>query len=299
MLSTILSVTLSVPELAPVVDAYERHLGYRVVARGAVGGETAAGWGAPRVEGRRHALLQPASGATTWLRLVEGPATPGYAAMKTHGWNANEILVQDVDAVARQLEGSPFRMIGAPRPLSTSSKVRAMQVIGPAGELNYLTRIPPEGGSIYVRTPAQSFIDRTFIVVLGGPSMAAMRQFYADVLKSPVTQASPARINVLQDAYGLPETHEFALALVNFSDGFLIELDEYPSAAVPRPVRDGELPPGISLVSFTVKDRLEDGLPWRVPPRVRAEAPYDGRRAGVLVGAAGEWIELVEASAPR
>jgi hypothetical protein len=49
------------------------------------------------------------------------------------------------------------------------------------------------------------------------------------------------------------------------------------------------------MVSFVVDDLDSRALPWAVPPTVRPEAPYSGRRAGVLVGPAGEWIELVAA----
>jgi len=295
MLTAIIAVTLTAPDLPSVEDAYGRWFGYRVVDRGLVSKELAAGWGAPLVEGRRYVLMQPASGAPTYLRIVQSPATPGYEVMKTHGWNSNEILVEDPDALAEQLKGSPFRIVGPPRPLSTNGRVRAMQVIGPAGELNYLTRIPADGGSVFIKTPAQSFVDRTFIVVLGGASMAAMQAFYRDQLGIPVTDPMPARINVLQDAYRLPREFETPLAIVRFSTGFVIELDEYPAQATPRPRRDGDLPPGMAMVSFTVRSLEERKLVWKVQPSVRPEAPYAGRRAGVIEGAAGEWIELVEA----
>ena len=231
MLSAIIAVTLTVPDLPTAEEAYSRWLGYRVVDRGLVSHALAAGWGAPRAEGRRYALLQPSSGEPVYLRIVQSPPTPGFEVMKTHGWNANEILVEDPDELARQLAGSPFRIVGAPRPLSTSPAVRAMQVIGPAGELNYLTRIPADGSSVFIKTPAKSFVDRTFIVVLGGPSMAALQAFYRDTLGLKVTEAVAASINVLQDAYGMPATAQFPLAIVAISDGFLVELDEYPVTA--------------------------------------------------------------------
>jgi hypothetical protein len=47
-------------------------------------------------------------------------------------------------------------------------------------------------------------------------------------------------------------------------------------------------------VSFTVST-WPTGLEWIAPPRALPQAPYYGRRAGVCVGAAGEWIELIEA----
>lgn len=295
MLTAILAVTLSVPDLDAAQRAYLQVLGYRVIESGLVSPALAAGWNAPQAAGRRQVLLQPESGEHTYLRLVESPPVAGFAAMKTHGWNSNEILVQDPDALAAKLAGTPFRMIGAPRPLSTNPKVRAMQALGPAGELNYFTRIPNDGSGVYIKSSAQSFVDRTFIVVLGGPSMAAMQAFYRDTLGAPVTAAMPAKINVLQDAWGLPADTDTPLALVNFSTRFAIELDEYPAAATPRPRRDGDLPPGMAMVSFVVDSFEGRKLPWVVPPAARSEAPYGGRRAGVLVGAAGEWLELVEA----
>jgi hypothetical protein len=74
---------------------------------------------------------------------------------------------------------------------------------------------------------------------------------------------------------------------------FLIELDEYPRVTQPRPQRAGDLPPGMAIVSFSVESLGDRKLPWVVAPKARREAPYDGKRAGLLRGAAGELIEIV------
>jgi hypothetical protein len=50
------------------------------------------------------------------------------------------------------------------------------------------------------------------------------------------------------------------------------------------------------MVTFVVKT-LPEGLTWLAPPRALPQAPYHGRRAAVCVGAAGEWIELIEGAA--
>jgi catechol 2,3-dioxygenase-like lactoylglutathione lyase family enzyme len=295
MLSAILMVTLIVPDLAAAEDAYARWLGYTVTDRGEISARLAASWGAPAAAGSRYLLLQSASGADVYLRVIERPPTPGFAAMRTHGWNSNEILVEDPQALELRFAAvdSPFRVIGPTAPLGSNPLVLAMQALGPAGELNYFTRIPPQGGT-FIKTPARAFVDRTFIVVLGGPSMDALRGFYRDQLGLPVTEPYTSAIKVLQQALDLPPSAQTRIALAPISPGFLVELDEYPPVTVPRPRRAGDLPPGMAMVSFAVADLGSRQLPWIVAPEVRNESPYNGRRAGLLVGPAGEWVELIE-----
>jgi|Laugresu1bdmlbdd_1035124.scaffolds.fasta_scaffold00150_14 catechol 2,3-dioxygenase-like lactoylglutathione lyase family enzyme len=296
MLSAILAITLVVSDLAAVERAYVEWLGYRVVERSVLSADLAALWDAPAAAGSRVTILQPASGANTYLRLIERPSTAGFRAMATHGWNSNEILVEDPAALERRFKSadSPFRVVGSTAPLGSNSSVIAMQAIGPGGELNYFTRIPPTGGT-FIKTPAQSSIDRTFIVVLGGPSMETLRRFYAEVLGMQPTEPYSSTVGVLQDALKLPKDAQTRIALVPISPGFLIELDEYPPVTVPRPLRTGDLPPGMAIVSFASSAFDARALPWVRPPSAGPQdALYSGRRVGVVRGAAGEWIELVE-----
>ena len=292
MLTAILAVTLSAPDLDAAQAAYVEHLHYHVVDQGMVTAEFAAAWDAPRTLGRRYVLLQSASGAQTYLRIVQSPAYAGFAAMKTLGWNSNEILVQDVDALALKLRHSPFRILGEPHALSVSSNVRAMQVIGPAGELNYLTSIPPGGGT-FIKTSAQSFVDRTFIVVLGGSAVQPLREFYHEQLGLDVTPAYASSVSVLGAAWNMPPDWQAQMALAQISPAYLVELDQYPAAATARPQRPGDLPAGMAMVSFATTDLHGIKAPWVVRPARRAGAPYYGREAGVIRGPAGELIELV------
>jgi catechol 2,3-dioxygenase-like lactoylglutathione lyase family enzyme len=297
MLTAIIAVTMTVPDLAAVERAYGDYLGYRVVDRGQLAADLAEAWGAPALAGREFLLMQPESGAPVYLRVIRQEAVEGFAAMRTHGWNSNEILVEDTYAVHERLKDSPFRIIGEPKGLSMNPEIIAMQALGPAEELVYLTRIPP-GKSLFNLGSAQSFVDRTFIVVLGGPDMEAMRRFYSERLGMPVTAAMDSKITVLAKAWDLPVEQDFKLAIVQFPASFLIELDEYPPAATPRPQRPGELPPGMSMVSFSVESLDGLDLEFLAPPRPIAVAPYNGRRTAVMRGAAGEYIELVEGAVP-
>ena len=59
----------------------------------------------------------------------------------TYGWSASELIVQDVDQLADDLADSPFEIIGPPKNLSFTDDIRAMQVLGPANEILYLTQV--------------------------------------------------------------------------------------------------------------------------------------------------------------
>jgi hypothetical protein len=296
MLRAIRIVTLTVSNLTEAECAYVDWLGYQRVERGRIDSELANCWGTPLIEDSPYAILRSPAGPEVMLRLIERPITLGFAPLQTYGWNANEMLVLDPVALEQRLRkpDSPFEVIGASAPLDSNPSIIAMQAIGPNRELNYFTKIPPEGGT-FIKHSARAFVDRSFIMVVGGPSMRALRDFYGQRLGMTVTEPFASRVSVLNDALSLPTDHRIALALVPLSSSFVLELDEYPSSTTPRPCRDGDLPPGIAMVSF-LAETLEAPLPWRHSPRELGGTPYSGRRAGVITGAAGEWIELIEDS---
>lgn len=288
------AVTLVVPDVDAMAAAYTRWLDHRVVARGTVDAAAARSWDAPAMAGRRELLLAPASGERVYLRCIESAPVAGTAPLRTLGWNATEILVQDPDALAARLADSPFRVIGPPADLAYNEHIRALQALGPAGELLYLTRITP-GKSLFDLGSAATFVDRVFIVVAAGHDVAAMLAFHRDVLGMPVTAARPTTVGILNEAWDLPPDHQTLLGIARLPRGFLVEVDEYPPAAAPRPQRMGELPPGMAMVTFVARD-LEGVSDRALAPAVALQgAPYDGRRALTLRGAAGELIELVAA----
>jgi catechol 2,3-dioxygenase-like lactoylglutathione lyase family enzyme len=289
MLKSIVIVTIAVTRLSGIEAAYENYLGYDTVERGAVSADLAELWGAPASAGKPYLLLQPESGQNVYLRFVEGPPVDGYAPMTTHGWNATEILVKDPDAIAARLEDSPFEIIGPPKDLwDAPDAPRATQAIGPGNELLYLTR----NNDFEILTD----VDRVFIMVLAGPSMPAMQNFYGGVFGLEVGDATPFQIGVVSRAQGLPADTDYPLAVARLASRFLIELDEYTPASKARPVDQGSIPPGISMVSFAVDELDEFNVKWRGEPRAIALIPYDGHEAAVLSGPAGEWIELIEMS---
>jgi len=237
--------------------------------------------------GREYLVMQPSSHECVYLRFIENPTTKGHVAMTTQGWNATELLVRDPDTLAGQLAGSPFTIIGPPKDLwAAPNAPRAMQVRGPANEVLYLTRNPDFSFS--------AFVDRVFIVVLGGTSMARLENFYSNRAGLAVGAATPFRIGAISRAQHRPPDTTYPLAIAAVSKRFLIELDEYPAGTEPRPVTDGYLPPGTSMVTFEVETLDSFDVDWRATPGALDGLPYDGHRTAVTVGPAGEWIELIE-----
>jgi len=291
-------VTYCVDRIRPSRDAWVRYLGYRVADEGRIDATLADSWQAPATADLPCCLLQPASGEQFWIRYIETGERRGYESAATRGWTATELLVTDVDRLAGQLIDSPFTRLAGPGDLFPGPKAaRAMQAVGPAGELLYFTRLLP-GGSRYGLKQAQCPVDRAFIVTLAGESTPDMRRFYADTLGMRVMDPMPFINGILAHSCGAPPDTVFPTSVIPLPGRrYLVELDEFPRGLPSRPQRPGLLPPGMAMVSFVVDDleRVEDS-------HLAGEAncgalPYHGRRSAVIRGAAGELLELIERSA--
>ena len=285
-LGPIRCVTFTAPDLAEVEAAYTGFLGYRVVHRGPLHSGLAEAWSAPAEAGSATLLLAPAAGPDCLIRVVESPAVEDYVPFGSFGWNAAELMVQDVDALAEQLEDSPFRIVGQPQDLSFSDAIRAMQIVGPGQELLYLTQFKRPVPGLDV-PPARCPVDRTFIVILGGPSMDALQEFFAGEFAVPRAAAVESRVKGMSAAFGLDPEHRYPIAALPLAGQCLIEVDEMPREARVRSRHPDRLPPGISVVSFAGRATL--GQP------AQGEGPLyaGGGTAMSLVGAAGEIIEIL------
>ncbi len=284
MIGPITCVTIAAPDLGAMEEAY-KHLGYRATAGGRIPGERAAFWGAEAAEGAQFLLMAPETSEGFHFRFVEQPAAPGYEAYLCWGWNAAELIVQDTDALEKQLMGTPFHILGPPADLSISDAIRAMQVQGPAKEFLYLTMFKRKTG--FDVPEAVDFVDRTFIMILGGPSVEMLAEGWGKRFGIPASEPRPVKITVMAQAYGLPTSHRFMLSTMPLEGSNLIELDSMPETATPRPQLEGWLPPSISMVSFACDDLGAQTLTGQ------AGAPYHGRAASMWRGPVGEWVELI------
>lgn len=297
MLRQIKMVTYSVANLRSNVEAWQEYLEYKLIHEGAVGTKLATVWNTPAAAGKPMAILQPASEETVWLRFIETGHNLPFQYPLYQGWNATEILVQDPDELATRFRNSPFQLIGGPHDLYPRKKSpRAIQVIGPSGELIYFSRLLP-GGSKYGLKGAKSFVDRTFNVISGGTDLAAMSTFYQERLGLRTYDPITFSIPMLADVCGVAPSTPFNLQIAKIAGRrFIIELDEYPQSVSQRPIEPGMLPPGMSMVSFAVESLEAFQLPWNSPPEAINCFGYAQQRTAVTQGAAGEWVELIESA---
>ena len=279
MIGPILAVTITVANLAPVENAYNKYLGYHVVERGKIDKATADLWNAPKVAGHDYIVMQPESNAPHYIRFVVTADYPDYKPFTTHGWNATEILVQDVDAVATKLKDSPFQIVGAPGNIAMTVEVKAMQAIGPAKEVLYFTKSKTLGN-------AESPVDRFFIVIDGGKDMNALLDFYSG-LGGKTSPVMPTRMTVLNQAIGLDSETKHPLAIARVEGPFMVELDQYPDAVKARHVRAGDLPPGMAMVTIQTDSIASGGMPLK-------GVISHGDKTTVIRSPSGALIELVE-----
>lgn len=287
--------TNCIPDLNVCVPAYRDLLDYEVVDEGKLPASLTGVWNTPNMTGMPYALLQPASGADVYLRFIGTGNTGGYWPPVTQGWIATEILATDPDALLDKLLGQGFTHIGGPADLYPSPKsARALQMAGPAGELMYFTRILP-GGSRFGLHGAKTFVDRPFIMVVGGLSMAEIHEFYGGVLGLWVSGVDPFRIGQMSRVLGLPPLTAYPVSLARIPGrSFLIELEELPPYIEHRTVPVGQMPEGLGLVSFTSAPLDELNLDYRAEPYRIDLPPYNGRKVAVIEGPAGEWLELID-----
>lgn len=286
--------TVCVADLARSRAAYEDTIAYRTVETGTVSGTLAESWGARAVAGAAYALLQPPSGAETWVRLVETPPVEGFEPVVSHGWTALEFCVRDVAAVAGRLAGSPFEMVGPPRRLDGMDSLCAMQVRGMDGEILYFTQIDgdPPGFSL---PRARCFVDRLFMHVLGASDLAATQQWIVQHLGCEVgVERMEMVYTLLARAFGAPRDTRFTISTAVRGSEVFLQVDQMPPQARRRPVRRDMLPPGIAMTTLSVADLDTVARGCARPPTVHDGAVYGGRRSVTLAGPDGTLFELVE-----
>ncbi len=286
-LGRIASATVLAPDLDAAIASYANAFGASVVAREVLDEALARHLELPALAGRRVAWL--GTEGSPWLRLIEAPGARRATPMHRHGWLSLEVLVGDVDALAAALPAD-WQVLGAPADLDVSPDIRACQVLGPCGELYYLTevkaQVPP-----FELPQTDRRVDRPFIVVLSTPDRARTQAAW-EALCGRTAWAFDTKITVLNRALGRALEARYPVAVLQFRERCLIEIDQVELA--PDAARDDATPlAGTWLVSLE-RDGL-DGVDGIDPIPAPGATGYDGRRAALWRGPCGERVELIDA----
>jgi catechol 2,3-dioxygenase-like lactoylglutathione lyase family enzyme len=290
----ILCGTATVPDLDAALSDYRDTLGLAVVERGELAAELAASWGTPASAGASYAVLQPTSDATSFVRLVEQPVPVDFVPVRTYGWAAFEITVQDVFGWPAKLAGSGFDIVGPPREIPGLPYFVAMQMLGRGKEMIYLNEVRSNTPTSDL-PPANSPVDHIFIVILACADRPAVLDWYRDRVKLDIGADYTIPYTMISKAFGLPDDHLSTITMAQKGRMPIVEIDGYPQAAKARPGAPGHLPAGNAMVTLEVDDLDALDLDWHVAPVAYPGAIYAGRRVASVLGLAGELLELVEA----
>jgi len=286
----VLAGTVVVENLDNAIEIYTRCLMMKVAMRGAFPEQIALAWDKPNLAGKRYCVLESQSGSK-WLRFIELAESRPAKPISDLGWMALEVLVENVYELASTLKkGTDFRFIGEAAPLDVSPAISACQVVGPSGEVLYLTSIsepvPP-----FELPIASASVDTLFIPVLAVPNRTEAMCFYEGLAQSKPL-AFDTKVTVVNRALERDIQQKLPVCTVQLDGNSLIEIDEVSELPQRQPLDQG-LVNGVALVSFEVQSfevakSSAIGEPYSV-----SDAFYLEREAQLFRGPSGELIELV------
>ncbi len=292
----ILHATLIASDLQAACSVYLAQLGLDVCKRGELDAETAQLLGLDDLHGHAVAWLANEAGEPI-LRLIEDVNAVPREPMFHHGWLALEVLVGDVDKLAAGLH-APFRVLGPPADLELSPAIRATQVLGPCGELLYLTEIKAAVTQIKAAVPpfdlpmSDARVAHPFIGVMSSPDRSVSQAAWT-ALAGHAGWAFDTKITVLNRALGKPLEGQYPVAVVPLAGQCMVEIDQVDLSTHISPGRRAGL----------------HSLAWRLPAATGASREHwklvgafddlaTGEHRVGLRGPAGEHVELLNTIDP-
>jgi hypothetical protein len=283
--------TLVAPDLDRTVEAYCDFLHMSVLECTEVSEDQAMLWGKPRLASCPLVTLE-SPGRYPWLRVIGCPGLLPARPFMELGWLALEILTQDLEGLAQGLTDSPFEIVRRPSDQPGSAGFRAMQVVGPAGEVLYLTELTETVAPFNIE-PASCPVERLF-----NPVSACLRRDEAlrvfSKLGARRNWRFESRLPSVNRAHGLDPSVRHPVATVQLAGRCTVEINQLGVAISRRP-SEGLLPAGIAMVSFALDNLDNLGLKPVSPARSLPGPLYRGQRVAACRGAAGELMELIEA----
>ena len=250
-------VTILSPNLDLSAGMYQRAFDWQIASGNPqVTPEQAQRWGAIKLAGAPTVTVAGINGG---VRFIESQEYQTPVPLKTFGWSALEVCVDDVFFYTDRAIKAGFTLLNEPVALSGSDKplpLIAAQLAGINGEVLYITQILDEMPNFEL-PDVKKESGSIFICVLGASDLEASRKVLEEGFGLRRASDRHVAIKVLNKVYEKPLTDTHRLSSLQLNGRNAIEIDQMPAEAVHRVVKDGLLPPGISIVSVVGQSNQE------------------------------------------
>ena len=225
-------------------------------------------WQATNLTGAR---VLEVCGINGGVRFIESTTYQNPLPLRTFGWSALEICVDDVHKYVAQAVEAGFEVLNEAVPLSGTAKplpLIAAQLAGINGEVVYITQILSEVPNFELPDVSKES-GSIFICVLGASDLEKSRE----VLESnfDVRRASDREvaIRVINRVYKKPLDSLHRLSSLQLAGRNAIEIDQLPNEGAQREKLASNLPPGISIV--TVRGEVSEPTMVTLPDNALLE----------------------------
>ena len=209
------------------------------------------------------------------VRFIESAIYQNPQPLRTFGWSALEICVDDVHKYVAQAVEAGFKVLNEAVPLSGTAKplpLIAAQLAGMNGEVVYITQILSEVPNFELPDVSKES-GSIFICVLGASDLEKSREVLESNFEVRRASDREAAIKVINLIYEKPLETLHRLSSLQLAGRNAIEIDQLPIEAEQREVAPNNLPPGISVV--TVRGSVAELTIIKLPDNALLEIlPY-------------------------
>jgi len=234
--------------------------------------EEASRWQAKDLAGAR---VLEVNGINGGIRFIESDRYKNPLPLRTFGWSALEVCVDDVHKYVAHAVAAGFVVMNEAVPLSGSAKplpLIAAQLAGMNGEVVYITQILSEVPNFELPDVSKES-GSIFICVLGASDLEKSREVLESNFEVRRASDREVGIKVINRVYGKPLDTLHRLSSLQLAGRNAIEIDQLPVEGQQREVAPGFLPPGISIV--TVRGSVAETKMIQLPDNALLEIlPY-------------------------
>ena len=230
--------------------------------------EAASRWQAANLIG---AKVLEVSGINGGVRFIQSTSYQNPLPLRTFGWSALEICVDDVHKYVAQAVEAGFEVLNEAVPLSGTAKplpLIAAQLAGINGEVVYITEILSEVPNFELPDVSKES-GSIFICVLGASDLEKSREVLESQFEVRRASDREVSIRVINRVYEKPLDSLHRLSSLQLAGRNAIEIDQLPTEGGQREKLAGNLTPGISIV--TVRGEVSEPTILKLPDNALLE----------------------------